>query len=124
MVRATSSVLTDVEGNEVRNIAGEPILFPHEMPPSFFSEKGEASRAGSIIYDSNDVEAEQIDSNIPGIETTAWTDLAKFDQWREWDAQRIRGEFIPEHRDYATVAIGIYAASSGLALGGILEISN
>lgn len=51
-------------------------------------------------------------------------ELAKFRQGGEWDAQRIGGHFHAEFVDYATVAIGLYAASSGMRRAEILGIQN
>ena len=90
-IRATSTVLTDNDGNEVRNIYGEQILFPNEMPPSFFIEKGETNRCATVMYDSNDIESHLIDSNIAVASMDAWSDRVKFRIGGEWDAQRIRG---------------------------------
>ena len=50
--------------------------------------------------------------------------LSKFRQGGEWDAQRIGGHFHAEFIDYATVAIGLYAASSGMKRDEILGIQD
>ncbi len=41
-----------------------------------------------------------------------------------WDAQRVGGSFHTEFVDYATVAIGLYAAANGIPKGEVLEIEN
>ena len=51
-------------------------------------------------------------------------ELSKFRQGGEWDAQRIGGHFHAEFVDYATVAIGLYAASSGMKRQEILGIQD
>jgi len=50
--------------------------------------------------------------------------LYKINQGGEWDAQRVGGKFHPEYVDYATVAIGLYAASSGMSRDEILRIQD
>lgn len=50
--------------------------------------------------------------------------LFKFRQGGEWDVQRVGGKYHPEYVDYATVAIGLYAASTGISRDIILRIQD
>jgi hypothetical protein len=50
--------------------------------------------------------------------------LSHFDRAAAWDAQRVGGSYHPEFVDYATVAIGLYAAANGIPRNEILEIQN
>jgi hypothetical protein len=40
--------------------------------------------------------------------------LSRFNRWKDWDAQRIGKKNHPEFVDYATIAIGLYAAANGI----------
>lgn len=51
-------------------------------------------------------------------------DLSKFRQGGAWDAQRVTGTFDGRFRDYATVAIGLYAAGLGMSVDKILTVEN
>ena len=50
--------------------------------------------------------------------------LYKLKQGGVWDAQRAGGKNYPEYVDYATVAIGLYAASSGISRDEILRVQD
>lgn len=50
--------------------------------------------------------------------------FSKFGIGGEWDAQRVRGYFVSEYRDYATVAIGLYVASAQIPEFVTLNIEN
>ena len=51
-------------------------------------------------------------------------DLLKFMHWFPWDAQRLEGEFFDDWVDYATIAIGLYAAAAGFSKHEILLEQN
>jgi hypothetical protein len=50
--------------------------------------------------------------------------LRQFGQGAIWDAQRIQGQAVGEYRDYATIAIGLFAAAAGLPIQIALQIQN
>ena len=52
------------------------------------------------------------------------TNLFNFDHGGPWDAQRIAGHFYEKYVEYATIAIGLYAAAYGIPEDKILEIEN
>ena len=51
-------------------------------------------------------------------------ELCHFDRGYLWDAQRINHTYHPEFVDYATVAIGLYAAANGIPEKDILTVQN
>jgi len=51
-------------------------------------------------------------------------ELSKFLWWHSWDAQRIGGKYHAEFVDYATVAIGLYAAAAGISRDQILTMQD
>ena len=50
--------------------------------------------------------------------------LLNFDRGAAWDAQRIGGQNRKEYVNYATIAIGLYAAAADISRTQILEIEN
>ncbi len=52
------------------------------------------------------------------------TNLFNFDHGGPWDAQRIAGQQYDKYVEYATIAIGLYAAAYGIPEDKILEIEN
>ena len=52
------------------------------------------------------------------------TNLFNFDRGGPWDAQRIAGHFYRKYVEYATIAIGLYAAAYGIPEDKILELEN
>jgi hypothetical protein len=50
--------------------------------------------------------------------------LSHFNRGGAWDAQRVGGSFHPEFVDYATVAVGLYAAANGIPRREILNIQD
>lgn len=50
--------------------------------------------------------------------------LLNFDRGAPWDSQRLGGQYREEYVNYATIAIGLYAAAAGISRGEILEIQN
>lgn len=61
---------------------------------------------------------------LDSIKTLLIVDLLNFKQGGPWDAQRLEGEFFDGWVDYATIAIGLYAAAAGIAMRDILAIQN
>ncbi len=95
-------------GVPLSGASGAPLMFPSHLPPSFFVEQGERLR------------------HYPpeALLTLLALDLARFRQGGSWDAQRHGGRFVGEWVDYATVAIGLYAAAAGMPLDWILRIQD
>lgn len=107
-LRRLTRPLVDREGQPVIGGSGRPVEFPSTLPPTFFVEQGERLR-----------------NLVPEVLLTQLAmDLVKFRHFRPWDAQRMDGEFFDEWVDYATVAIGLYAAAAGMPLDGILRIQD
>jgi hypothetical protein len=40
----------------------------------------------------------------------------RFRQGQAWDAERVQGQYVDDYHSYASIAIGIYLAASGLTL--------
>jgi len=55
---------------------------------------------------------------------TLLPDLMRFKQGGDWDAQRIDGKNVREYQDYATIAIGLYAAAANVPIDDILSDQN
>jgi hypothetical protein len=108
----------DDEGRPVLNHDGNPMLRPEGFDPQFFIERGLADRS---VY------AMILSMNL-GVVTAAsvfvYSELKNFQRWEKWDAQRVAGHFDERYRDFSTVAIGLYAAASGIPLPVILRIQN
>lgn len=103
-----SRLYRDEDGNVLQGGSGKVLAFPSHLPPQFFVERGHRLRhypAEALL-------------------TLLALDLAKFGQWREWDAQRHDGQFVDKWVDYATVAIGLYAAAAGMPEAWILNVQN
>ena len=107
-LRDRSLPLVDHQGQPIIGGSGKPVLFPPNLPPQFFVEQGHRQR---MLVNS-------------GAGNLVLFDLLKFWQWGPWDAQRLQGQHVPEWVDYATVAIGLYAAAVGIGRSEILEIQN
>ncbi len=52
------------------------------------------------------------------------TNLFNFDHGGPWDAQRIAGHYYEKYVEYATIALGLYAAAYGIPEDKILELEN
>ena len=52
------------------------------------------------------------------------TNLFNFDHGGPWDAQRIAGHYYEKYVEYATIALGFYAAAYGIPEDKILELEN
>ena len=106
----------------VQDAQGRPMLRPAGLDPHLFVNQGALDKR----YYEMLLRYSYLDSSGGGLtilEHEAF-ELAKFKQGGAWDAQRIGGRFHAEFVDYATVAIGLYAASSGIRRGEILGIQN
>ena len=91
-------------------IGGEskPVHFPSTLPPQFFVAQGHRLR----------------NRPLDSIAAQVAIDRLNFRQGGRWHAQRLEGEFFHEWVDYATLAIGLYAAAAGLSMRDILTIQN
>ena len=108
------------KGEEERNVA---VMRPAFMDPHFFVRKGIEDRKR------DEKEIEEIIMSLeeriePPISEPAYFDLFNFDRGGPWDAQRIAGHFYEKYVEYATIAIGLYAAAYGIPEDKILEIQN
>jgi hypothetical protein len=111
----------DDKGAVVLKPDGKPMMRPADarMDPHFFVNQG--------LKDKKDEEmlletgGEERGLSALGYWIGA---LCHFDRWHPWDAQRINHTYHPEFVDYATVAIGLYAAANGIPEKDILTIEN
>ncbi len=98
---------------------GKQMLRPARLDPHFLINQGTADRSyydaltHSPVSDNGGA-----DLAILSLELMQ---LYKLKQGGEWDAQRAGGKNYPDYVDYATVAIGLYAASSGIPRDEILR---
>ena len=101
------------------------MLRPAGLDPHCFVKQGIADRS---YYDApinhSIPNPYSVDGTGPAILSREFTQLSKFNHGGEWDAQRIGSTFHSEYVDYATVAIGLYAASSGISRDKILSIQD
>lgn len=111
--------LLDSQGNPITDAQGNPLLRPADLPPEMFV------REGLAIRDKFN-EALKQDSGLLLSQATAELidQLRQFGQGGIWDAQRIQGQAVDEYRDYATIAIGLFAAAAGLPIQIALQIEN
>jgi hypothetical protein len=95
------------------------MLHPAGLDPHFFVEQGLADRQTEYEYLRSGLEG-------GGVAALAFERdrLLHFDRGATWDAQRIGGMYHPEFVDYATVAIGLYAAAAGYSRDEILAIED
>ena len=104
---------------------GQQMLRPAGLAPHLFVREGTADKS---YYDAliNHATPNPYsgDGTGPAILLREFMQLSKLNQGGEWDAQRVGGQFHPEYVDYATVAIGLYAASSGMSRDEILRIED
>lgn len=104
---------------------GKPMLRPAGLDPHFFIKQGIADRSR---YDA------RLKSHVsnpygggdsgPAIMLHEIMQLYKFKQGGEWDAQRVGGRYHAEYVDYATIAIGLYAASAGISRDQVLSLQD
>jgi len=101
---------------------GQQMLRPARLDPHFFVNQGTADRSyydaltHSPVSDNGGA-----DLAILSLELMR---LYKLKQGGVWDAQRAGGKNYPEYVDYATVAIGLYSASSGVSRDEILRMQD
>jgi hypothetical protein len=118
---ATPVLFRDDMGAEVLGPDGKPMMRPADprMDPHFFVNQGLKDKKAELAL---------LLLGGPGGEPAKLAyqaiELCHFDRWYPWDAQRINHTFHPEFVDYATVAIGLYAAASGIPEDEILTVQN
>jgi hypothetical protein len=112
--------LVDSRGNPITDTQGNPILRPADLPPEMFVNEGIA-----FNFKEKFAAAQQngLDAQLLVIAELG-AQLAKFGHGGPWDAQRVQGQFVDEYRDYATIAIGLYMAASGVPIDMALQIEN
>ncbi len=103
---------------------GQQMLRPARLDPHFFVQQGTADKSRYDALIDNPVPNSYGSSAGPAIVLREIMQLYKLKQGGEWDAQRADGKNYPEYVDYATVAIGLYAASSGMSRDEILGIQD
>ena len=109
--------LVDNSGHAVLNSAGVPVQRPLRLPPSFFVQQGQMDR--NIVAGLN---AAGHPEEAPAYIAAR---LARFRQYGSWDARRLSaGESFPQFTDYATIAIGLYAAAAGLSESDVLSLQD
>lgn len=101
---------------------GQQMLRPARLDPHFFVNQGTADRS---YYDAltNNAVSDNGGADL-AILSLELMQLYKLKQGGVWDAQRAGGKNYPEYVDYATVAIGLYAASSGVSRDEILRMQD
>ncbi len=102
---------------------GQQMLRPAGLDPHFFVKQGTAdkSRYDALSHTANPYGGG--DASLAFLSRDLMQ-LYKLRQGGEWDAQRVGGKYHPEYVDYATVAIGLYAASAGISRDIILRIQD
>lgn len=105
-LRRLSRPLVDRDGQPIIGGNDDPVEFPSTLPPAFFVAQGHRLRHLPV---------EEIGQQLA-------VDLLKFFRGLPWDAQRLDGEYFREWVDYATIAIGLYAAAAGLSEHQILIV--
>lgn len=111
--------LLDSHGRPMLRHDGTIILRPAGLDPRFFVQQGLKDR--QIVEELLQNGSDGSGPAALGYELGA---LRKFRQGGAWDAQRIGGIFRHEFVDYATIAIGLYAAAAGIPQADILTIQN
>ena len=100
---------------------GQQMLRPAGLDPHFFVNQGIAdkSRYDALLHTANPYGGNDAG---PAWVLREFMQMRKFRQGGEWDAQRVGGRYHAEYVDYATVAIGLYAASLGMSRDLILRV--
>ena len=121
-LKEASVAFLDDANQAVQDAQGRPMLRPVGLDPHVFVNQGALDRRYCEML----LRYSYLDSSGGGLTILehAAFELARFRQGGDWDAQRIGGHFHAEFVDYATVAIGLYAASSGIKRAEILGIQN
>jgi hypothetical protein len=116
-------LLVDDQGRPVLTQEGDAIFRPAGLDPQFFVKKG--------LEDKQIVEQLlQYGGQAGASAALAYmiAELSHFAWWMPWDAQRsgnwLDGEYYGEFVDYATIAIGLYAAAAGISRDSILTAQN
>lgn len=107
-LRRLTRPLVDHAGQPIIGGNDDPVQFPSTLPPAFFVAQGHRLRHLPV---------EEIGQQLA-------VDLLKFVRGFPWDTQRLDGEYFREWVDYATIAIGVYAAAAGLSEHQILIVQN
>lgn len=102
---------------------GQQMLRPARLDPHFFVSQGTADRSTYDALTNNAVSDMNGGADL-AVLSLELMQLYKLKQGGEWDAQRAGGKNYPEYVDYATVAIGLYAASSGISRDEILRVQD
>ncbi len=102
---------------------GKQMLRPARLDPHFFVNQGAADRSNYDALTNNAVSDTYGGADLAALSLEVMQ-LSKLNQGGEWDAQRVGGKFHSEYVDYATVAIGLYAASRGMSRDEILQIED
>lgn len=111
--------LLDSHGHPITDAQGNPLLRPADLPPEMFVREGQA------IRDKFNAALKQDSGLLLSYATAELYDkLRQFGHGAVWDAQRIQGQSVEEYRDYATIAIGLFAAAAGLPIQIALQIEN
>ncbi len=121
--REAAVVFTDDANTPIHDRFGRPMMRPTGLDPHLFVNQGaldkrtyEALLRYSYGEDPGGVGLYMLEHTL--------AELSRFRQGGDWDAQRIGNHFHAEFVDYATVAIGLYAASSGMKRSEILAIQD
>ena len=120
--REAALPFVDDANQPVQDAQGRPMLRPSGLDPHVFVNQGALDKRYYEIL----LRYSYLDSSGNGLAILEHeaVELARFRQGGDWDAQRIGGHFHGEFVDYATVAIGLYAASSGMKRADILDIQD
>ena len=110
---------TDDMGQVMVNYRGETIRRPAGMDPHVFVSQGlqDKKTEEALIASGNEGSGPAALGYQAGV-------LRKFERGGPWDAQRIGASYHPEFVDYATAAIGLYAAANGMSRDEILRIQD
>lgn len=112
-------LLRDGQERPVIGGNGRPVLRPAGLDPQFFVQQGIQDK--KVIEDLLRDGSEGVGPALLGYLTGR---LPKFSRWASWDAQRVGSVYHDEYRDYATIAIGLYAAAAGIPKAVTLEVEN
>ena len=115
----------DDQNKPVQDAQGRLMVRPAGLDPHVFVNQGAADkRLYDMLLRYSYGGPEGAGGNGLAILQHEVSEVSRFRQGGDWDAQRIGGHFHAEFVDYATVAIGLYAASSGMKRDEILGIQN
>lgn len=104
---------------------GQQMLHPAGLDPHFFVNQRITDKGYyDALINHPTPNPYSGDGTGPAILSRELMQLSKLNQGGEWDAQRVGGKYHPEYVDYATVAIGLYAASSGMSRDEMLRIQD